>query len=814
MVSGGTPSFGALLRRLRQDAGLTQEELAERAGLSVRGISDLERGVNRSARRETARLFADALGLRGEERRHFLEAARGRATAPSALGFVPVPPTPLIGRVRELSTMRELFAAPGVRLVTLIGPGGIGKTRLALEYAARVAADYRDGVWFVDLAPLADPALVSVAIAHAVGAGERAAITPLDTLAASLGAKQTLLVLDNFEHLLEAAPDVAHLLARCPQLQLLVTSRAPLRLRAEQVLVVPPLPLPEQDDASTLARMQANEAVTLFVQRAHAAHEDFALATENAAAVSEICRRLDGLPLAIELAAARVPLLSPAAIAARLDRRLALLSEGPRDLPPRHQTLRNAIAWSYQLLQPAEQRLFRALGVFAGGATLAAADWVGGRRTEVGGDRRQVEASSSRGVGHDAPPTSVLDSAATLAGWGLLRQEHWTSDEPRLTMLETIREYAVERLVELDEAGAAQHAHAAYFLALAEEAEPQLTGPRQADWLATLDGEQDNLRAALAWSLAAGDRDMSLRLAGALWWYWEIRGHFAEGQSWLERALESEQDGDVRGRAKALFGLGAIAYRRRDLPTSETCLRQALPLFRALDDPSGAASCLAFLGLGAMVRGRLDEAEAFHEEALRAARAAGDSVIITGTLSNLGEVAHARGDLARAAQFYEASLQAAEAMANPLVTARSLTNVATVSAEVGEVQRAAALHRDALRVYRDVGDRRGIASSLEGLAALAVIQSRAAEAARLYGCAAALRATFGSPVPVIEQGLYEHGITAARAVLGGAAYERLWATGFDEDLDEILAEVFETLGAADPARSSAQTTSDLPAPRR
>jgi predicted ATPase/DNA-binding XRE family transcriptional regulator len=851
LSESGAEPFGAMLRRLRQDGGLTQEELAERAGLSVRGLSDLERGVNRTARRETARLFADALGLSGEARTQFLEAARGRPTARSpSPGSLPIPPTPLVGRERELAAVLDLLAREHVRLVTLTRVGGTGKTRLALEVAARAAERFRDGVRFVDLAPLADPALVA-AVAQELGVTEQPGQTLSDALIAFLAGKGLLLVLDNFEHLLDAAPLVSTLIGRCPGLVVLATSRPPLRLRGEHVFAVPPLPLPHPRPGVPVEVLAGNEAVTLFCQRARAAASEFALDADNAETVADICRRLDGLPLAIELAAARVPLLSPAAIAARLENRLALLTDGPRDLPARQRTLRNAIDWSYQLLDPGERALFRRFAVFAGGATLDAIAAV------VASERK--------------PDVGVLDCTAKLVERGLLRHDAHDGGEPRVRVLETIREYARAALIDSGEEPGTRRRHAAYFTALAEAAGPHLRSGGQRAWLDRLEDEHGNFRAALDWSLRAGEAEMALRLCSALALFWRIRGYLTEGRRWCSQALALSGEAPPRARADALHGKGMLAHWQGDYEATDALYRESLALRRelgdergialslnslgiladdvgdyesaltlqeeslrrweALGEPWGIAHALCDMGNIAKTQARNAEAQSLYERSLKLFEQVGDFQGTAMVLDNLGELAMRQSAYDRAVTLFEKALPVQRALGYSQFIARLLNKLGTAKLAQGEIEQARALLEESLALQQTLGDRRGIGFSLiqlgnvaraggdtaraaayyreslrlrwslghrEGVAAcLAALaanegaQGRAAVAARLFGAAAALRDVIGSPAPAIEQQAFERGFSTARSRLDKAAFERVWAEGRAADLDNVIAGVLE-----------------------
>ncbi len=553
MAAQESSQFGRGLRRLRESAGLTQEGLAERAGLSVQAVAALESGRRQRPHTHTVKALADALGLSERKRAELEAVVPGRETpadlAPSESTSIPtsvrlpLQPTGLIGRERDMVTLRPLLRS-GARIVTLTGPGGVGKTRLAVEVARDLSEGYPDGVAFVGLAPLSDAGLVIPTMAHALGLREVGGEVLHDTLRTYLREKQMLLVLDNFEQVLGAASDVAGLVISCPSLTVLVTSRAPLRVRGEREYAVGSLTLPELSRIPAPTDAARSDAVRLFVERARDVLPAFELTRANAAAVAAICRRLEGLPLALELAAARVRTLSPTELLARLDHSLPLLAGGARDMPERQRTMRGAIEWSYQLLEEPQRMLLNRLSAFRGG-------W-------------ELEAAEAVGAGEGIPEQEVLDLLTGLVEQSLVVVETREDGRTRYRLLVPVREYAEERLIQSGEAEETRRRHAEYFLALAEEAEAELAGPKQVNWLERLETENDNLRAVLGWTLdGAADGSLeqterALQMAGALWRFWEARGYLAEGHKWLESALAASEGRDLSARAKALIGAGWI----------------------------------------------------------------------------------------------------------------------------------------------------------------------------------------------------------------------------------------------------------------
>jgi predicted ATPase/DNA-binding NarL/FixJ family response regulator len=784
-----------------------------------------------------------------------------RATRQHAL---PTPPTPLVGRERERAAVAERLRRPEVRLVTLTGAGGVGKTRLALAVAEDLLPDpstssgqapstssgavpsvareqaFEDGACFVDLAPIVDPALVFSVIARALEVIEAGRKPLLATLVDHLRDRSLLLVLDNFEQVVAAAPSLARLLAECPALKILASSRAALRLSAEHEYPVPPLSLPDPKRLPDLDALARSEAVALFVQRARAVRPDFVLTAANAPAVVELCARLDGLPLAIELAAARVKLLSPQAMLARLGSRLSLLTGGARDLPARQQTLRSTIDWSYDLLDPAERTLFARLAVFAGGCSLDAVEAV----CNAGGDlsldpsagSEPAPSASSGQALSAAKGQAVLDVLALLVDKSLLRQAEGSEAvgtsaqvpryrgivaprsgggpmgaqrrspvnseegmiEPRFTMLETIREYAAERFEASGDAETWRQGHAEYYLALAEKAAPELVGPGQAIWLERLEREHDNLRAALSWALERGQAELGLRLAGALGRFWEVRGHFREGRGWLERILSRWPDGPAAARAGALNAAGSLAYHAADYEQSATLHQQALALRRRLGDRRGMAASLHNLGTTALYLADLDQAEALCEEARSLWREVGDERGVAVSLNSSAILARNRGDHERARACYDESLAIFRRLGDTWGVGLVLNNLARVARDVEDWDRVAALTDEALALFQQLGDRRGISWVLSNLTVVAGRRGSWELAARLHGAAEALREAIGAAalgLSPAELAVHEDAVTTARNRLGDVAFTEATAAGRVMTPEEVASAALASLGA-------------------
>ncbi|MFN8500067.1 MAG: helix-turn-helix domain-containing protein [Anaerolineae bacterium] len=767
-------TFGAWLKRARRERGLTQETLAGLAGCSTDYLKKIEGGGRRPSRQVVDALL-EALRIPGEARPTYVALAFAATTPPKSQTApnLPAPLTSFIGREDELAAIEVFLKRKATRLVTLTGPGGVGKTRLALEAAANTLDEFDDGVYFVDLAPITDPDLVPTAIAEAFGSRVQGARSPLDTLKDTLRDRRALLVLDNFEQVLAAAPIVTQLLVAAPRLKALVTSRVALRLRGEQEFPVPPLPLPNPQRLPPLAALSQYAAVALFAERAASVRPDFAVTEDNAPAVAGICYRLDGLPLAIELAAARVNVFSPSALLQRLDNRLKTLTLGPRDAPARQQTLRDGIAWSYDLLTESEKALFRRLGAFVGGCTLDAAEAVCN--------------------GEEIRADDVAEGVGSLVDKSLLPPAREEAGALRFGMLETIREYALEQLAARGETEAIRRAHARYFLTLAETAEPELPGSQQAQWLARLAADQDNLRAAQAWTLASGEVEWALRFVGALWQFWFFRGDLREGSRFAEEVLAIAGPGArTATAAKALWAAGWLVdlqgYHGRSVGYTETSAQ----IFMELGDRRGAAHSLHLLALNVTEQGDLARAYALHQQTLPLFQAIGDERGETFSRNGLGLVAAAQGDYATARTHFEQSAAIRRRLGDKSFLAYSLGWLALVSVRLGDLAAARAALAEGVAIRGELGDEGGLAASCEAFGAIAAAEGRAHHAARLFGAAERVRERVGNSVPNTEMGEYRHNVAVARAQMTEDEFAAAWAEGRAMSLDEALADAVAT----------------------
>jgi predicted ATPase/transcriptional regulator with XRE-family HTH domain len=720
--------LGVAVKRLRAVAGMTQEELADRAGISARTVSDVERGLRQLVRGDTARRLASALGLSGQARTRFEAVAGGAGdravdeTEP--LGGLPVPPTRLVGRSGELASVVARLQDGQVRLLTLTGPGGIGKTRLALEAAAQVRGLFSGGVFFVALGEVRQAALVASELAKVIGVVETGPGL-VELLVRHLAGRRALVVMDTFEHLTPAVPLVYSLVSGCPSATFLVTSRSALRLRGEHEFPVPPLGLPSPAGDTRPEAVERWPATALFWERAQAVRPGLHLDPETARVIAAICRKVDGLPLAIELAAARVRHLPLAALHGQLDHRLDFLVGGPRDLPLRQRTIRDAIAWSHDLLGNDEQRLFRHLSVFAGGWDLSA-----------------IVAVTAGAADDDPLPgiSALVDQSLVVL--------HAGRADPRYDMLDVVREYAAARLADAGESDEVERAHALHYLALAEAAAPHLVGSGHRDWIGRLDLDRGNLRRGMAWTIDHGQTVLALRYTIALWRYRRHLGEFVEGCRWSRAALAVAGTATPSLRAKALWAAAGLAFGQADHAWMAELAAEATGLAHLSGDPMDLRNALTIHGSVAMCQGRYTDAIEPYTQCVAICRPLGETWQLATSHLNLADALLHSGRDQDAITSFRQALRLYRRLGDDIFAARVTNHLAHAALAGNDVTHADRLARDALATFAEHGERQGIAEGLQTLAAVAAARSQPERAATLAGAAHAIRQTLAlQPAP-------------------------------------------------------------------
>jgi predicted ATPase/transcriptional regulator with XRE-family HTH domain len=799
-------SFGHLLHRFRARARLNISELAEALGADRKSVAAWE--AHQRVPRDRARLIdlAEVLRLSPSETEQLIIAVRHHRPSSYRDGLLaadsgpfdspppvappadpvtsqqytplPVPLTSFIGREQEVARLRAALLHD-VRLLTIIGSPGVGKTHLALYVAAHLSDSFADGVYFVSLAPIADPELVVATIAAELGLGEDGSQQLVKQLTQYLQHKRLLLVLDNFEQVLAAGVGLAELLVACPQLKILVTSRASLQIRGEQQFPLLPLGLPPQETPESIERLLIYPAVTLFLDRAGAIKPGVTLTSENAAAICAICTDLDGLPLAIELMAARINLFPPQTMLDWLRQsRLHLLRGGTRDMPPRHRTLSDAIQWSYNLLDHQEQVVFARLSVFVNGCTFEAAAAV---------------CSADRSG-------NLLDAVIALIDNSLVQQRLDGMGQPRLAMLETIREYAFACLLDLEAVETSRYQHLRYYLQLVEAAESQLSNQQQGVWQDRLDAEHGNLRAALQWALERREIEFALRFGGVLWRFWQVRGYLSEGRRWLTAILDlrSPADGDCRLmalRANALNGASMLARIQGDYDQAVRLLEESLSLWRQLGDKSGIAIALDALGFILHQQGQFEQAQQFCTESLTIFQELNDRVRMAHALNDLGFILHNQGQHEQAKVSFTESLAIGQAVGDHQGNVFALFGLGFVAYSQGDYPAAREHLQRSLLVQHQLGNKLlyVYAQCLEVLAGVAIKEGRPSQAAQGLGAAEVLREQLNVPLPPAYRPLYQQVVQALHAILGEPGFSEAWAAGRALTRDQVLAYALDAL---------------------
>jgi predicted ATPase/transcriptional regulator with XRE-family HTH domain len=782
-------SFGQWLKRQRNGRGLTQEQLAHQIGCAAITLRKIEAEERRPSVQIIERL-AEIFNIPPNEQKRFLRYARGelkyamqdrieetpwQATA-STRTNLPAGVTALIGRESELIEIRAYLMRAEVRLVTLIGPPGIGKTRLGIEAAGQSLSDFPDGVFFVALAPLDDPSLIAFTTLQALGYVESKKLPADKQLLEGIGDKRMLIVLDNCEHLVqEAATFAAGFLSACPRLKIITTSRESLHILGEWLYTVPPLELPDRNSPMDVESAAQYPALTLFTERARAVQSDFALTAENIKTVSTICAQLDGLPLVIELIAAQLRLLSPQSLLERLNDRFILSAEGMRNASARQISLSQAIGWSYDSLTPDEQKLFAYLSVFSRRFTLPVAESIFSRHFAV---------------------KSVSDLIASLLDKSLLQRSSDSRSEVRLTMLVTIHHFALERLRQMSEEIEIRNSHLAYFLDLAGQTDKEIHGPNQLEWINRAENELDNFRAAIGWALESQDADAGLRIASKLSFFCIVRGYLRDGIGWLEKTLAQSRGASAASKAEALRWLGGMLGfdSRDDYDRSSLLLEESLILYRELEDRKGIAWALNSLGINALNRNEYTKATKLLGESLALRQELGDPWSIAQTLGNFASLAMQQGDYVNAKKYSEESLALFQRTGDPRGIARQLMELGDFARREGDFVRATTLLTQALSQLWQIRDQWSLTFVLDNLASLANAQGNPERSARLFGAAEYLREAIGMPLQALDRAEYEQNVGSVRKNLDEMTFAKAWAEGRIMTLEQVFAYALENHG--------------------